>query len=268
MSAKKNKKKQKNIKARRGILIAAIAVLALILGVMLLLWWGLYNTDEEPTEPTAPSVTATQTEPPTVTEPETTTAPVVEELEFVDINLGYGLVITDVGKYNGVYMEDGSDEFASGILMIVVANTGESDIQYAEISMATENGEARFNMSTLPAGESVVLLERSRMSWSNKEQYTYAIMENVVVFSDSMSLHEDKLKVQMLDGMINVTNISGKDITGDIVIYYKNSAADLLYGGITYRVRIEGGISAGEIRQLTAGHMHKSGSRLMFITVN
>lgn len=266
MSAKNNKRK-KSVKAGRGILIAAIAVLLLVLAGMLLLWWGLYNTDEEPTVPTAAPTAAPTEPPPAATEPEATKAPMVEKLEFVDINLGYGLAITDVDKYNGVYMEDGSNEFVSGVLMIVVANTSEDDIQYAEISLGLAEGDAKFNLSTLPAGESIVLLEQTRLPWSNSEEYAHATMENVVVFSESMHLQENALKVQMLDGMLNITNISGKDITGDIVIYYKNSAADLLYGGITYRVRLEGGIAADEIRQLTAGHMSASGSRLMFITI-
>jgi len=48
---------------------------------------------------------------------------------------------------------------------------------------------------------------------------------------------------------------------------YKNAAADLYYGGITYRVRIEGGIKAGEIKQLMAGHFSETGSKIMFVTV-
>ena len=67
--------------------------------------------------------------------------------------------------------------------------------------------------------------------------------------------------------MLNVTNISDEDITGDVVVYYKNASADMLYGGITYRVTISGGIKAGEIRQVVAGHFSDSGSRIMFATV-
>ena len=82
-----------------------------------------------------------------------------------------------------------------------------------------------------------------------------------------MSLQEDKLQLQVLDGALNVINISGEDITGDVVIYYKNAAADVYYGGITYRVRIEGGIKADEIKQIMASHFSDSGSKVMFVTV-
>ena len=87
------------------------------------------------------------------------------------------------------------------------------------------------------------------------------------MFSEPLSLQEDKLQLQVLDGALNVVNISGADIEGDIVIYYKNAASDLLYGGITYRVRIEGGMKADEIKQIMASHFSDSGSRIMFVTV-
>ena len=98
------------------------------------------------------------------------------------------------------------------------------------------------------------------------EVYTTALAENVVIFQESLTLCEDRLKIQMLDGVLNVSNISGKDIDGDITVYYKNSAADVFYGGITYRIRIEGGLKKDEIRQVVAGHVSDSGSALMFVT--
>jgi hypothetical protein len=89
-----------------------------------------------------------------------------------------------------------------------------------------------------------------------------------VAFLDAEpDLCEDQLKIQSLDGAMNITNISGKDITDNIVIYYKNAAADLLYGGITYRVTIRGGLRADEVRQISVSHFSATGSRVMFITI-
>ena len=250
----------------RPVLWVIIAVLALVLVFVILLWVGLANTSggEDPTVPaTAPTQQTPQAVAPTVDPMEQI---VFEEVEELHINLGYGLEITDVGKYAGIYMEDGTDDFVTDVLMIVVTNTGEENIQYAEITMTTAAGDAFFTLSTLPAGESVVLLEKNRMVWSD-EDYEFATMENTVLFTEELSLQEDKLQIQILDGAINVTNISGEAITGDIVIYYKNAAADLYYGGVTYRVRIEGGMAADEIKQIMASHFSTSGSKIMFVTV-
>ena len=70
-----------------------------------------------------------------------------------------------------------------------------------------------------------------------------------------------------MDGAVNVTNISGEDIEGNIVVYYKNAAKDLYYGGITYRITIEGGLKADEIRQVMTNHASDTGSRIMFVTI-
>jgi len=52
------------------------------------------------------------------------------------------------------------------------------------------------------------------------------------------------------------------------VVYYKNAAQDIYYGGITYRITIEGGLKAGEIRQTMTKHASDTGSKIMFVTTS
>ena len=189
-----------------------------------------------------------------------------ESASGTSFDLGRGLMITKIGSYTGMYMEDGSNEILSGILMIMVENTGEEYIQYAEIALSSASGAANFSLSTLFPGQSVVVLEKDRQNYDSDVKYSGAAANNVAVFSSVPSLCEDKLQIQALDGVINVTNISGGDIGGDIVIYYKNSSNGVLYGGITYRIRITGGLKSGEIRQIVADHFSASGSTIMFVT--
>lgn len=201
-----------------------------------------------------------------------TEKPMVEDVdlsqwESESVFLEKGLEITDVGNYTGIYMEDGTDEIVSGVLMLVVKNNNDQSVQYAEITMPTSDGDAFFTLTTLPAGSSIVLLEKNRMMWSENEDYSEATVDNVAFFAEELSLCEDQVDIMVLDGAMNVTNISGEDIEDIVSIYYKNAAADLYYGGITYRVRIEGGIRAGEIKQIMADHFYANGSKIMFVTV-
>ena len=188
-------------------------------------------------------------------------------LQNMQTDLGKNLKIMDVGSYTGIYMEDGSDEVVSRVLMIVVKNAGEKTVQYGQISLTDGNVTANFTVTTLPPGESVVLLEQSRMSYDDGKKLDRASASAVAFLDAEPDLCEDQLKIQSLDGAMNITNISGKDITDDIVIYYKNAAADLLYGGITYRVTIRGGLRADEVRQISVSHFSATGSRVMFITI-
>lgn len=182
-------------------------------------------------------------------------------------NLDKDMEVTSIGSYTGIYMEDGTDEVVSDVLMIIVKNVGDKTVQYGEITMTAGDASAKFVMSTLPAGKSVVLLEQSRLEYNKKTDYTNIGSDNVAFFPEEPSKMEDTVKVQILDGVINVTNISDKNIDGEIIIYYKNSATDLYYGGITYRSRVTGGLAKGETRQIAGGHASKTGSALMFVQI-
>ena len=243
-------------------IIALVIILAVVCGAVYLMLQEPADAPEVPT----PSSTAASDAAATDMPAETGDAPArLDELDEVSIALDFGMCITDVGKYTGIYMEDGSDEIVSGIMMIAVTNKGENDIQYAEIAMPVGGQTAHFSLTTLPVDATVILLEKDRMEYVPGD-YTTAEVSSVALFQYPLTLCEDRLRIQILDGAINVTNISGADITGDIVIYYKNSAADVYYGGITYRVRLEGGLKAGEIRQIMASHFSAAGSSIMFVT--
>jgi hypothetical protein len=246
----KHAKKRVTTADYRWIWLLAAAISILIV-VVLLVWLLAGRGSDDPVKPT-------------VTQP--STYPVkIDEVENVCINLSHGMRIIDVGKYSGVYMEDGTDEIVSSLMMIIVENTGTQDVQYAQIKMQIGNQTATFKMSTLPAGESIVLLEKERMAYTVGE-IAWAVAEDVVLFSEPMSLLQDQIKIQPLSGAFNVTNISGKDIIGDVVIYYKNHASGHLYGGVTYRCVIKGGIKAGEVKQIYAQHYRPAVSRVMFVT--
>ena len=190
----------------------------------------------------------------------------MEEIQDISFELDHNLRIEKVGAYTGLYMENGSDEVVSGVAMIVVTNLGEEYIQYAEITLTSDAAEAFFTLSSLFPGESMIVLDQNRVRYADLSGNIAAEAKNVAVFQEAPNLCEDQLELQALDGALNVTNISGEDIVEDIVIYYKNSVEDMLYGGITYRIRITGGMKAGEIKQIMSEHFSASGSRIMFIT--
>ena len=243
---------------------------AVILAIVLLVAWSMNREGTVPAETfeDIPSETQALNHTPVTDSVEVPTESLeVSAEETKSILLEDGLAVLDIGKYTGIYMEDGTNEPVTGMLMMVVKNVSDRDIQYAEITMPTSAGEARFTLSTLPVGECVLLLEQSRMLWTAEENYENITSHNVAYFTEELSLCEDSVKITALDGVMNVANISDEDIAGDIIVYYKNASEDLYYGGITYRVRIEGGLQADEIRQVTANHLMKSGSRIMFVAV-
>lgn len=239
--SKANAKKNTKI----WIIAAAAAVLVLIAVLFLI-------PEEEPVQATEPAQTEpVQTEAPQETQP----APVLRD----------ALRVEEIGSYTGIYVEDGSDEAVSGLLMMVVTNISDEPIQYAQIEMEQNGKKATFAVSVLPAGGTAVLIEQNRMAYDENADHSAPECVNLAGFDAPLSLQEDKLEIQVLDGAINITNISGEDITDTIVLCYKNVSNGVYHGGIAYRVRVEGGLKADEIRQAMGTHFHQDGSEILFV---
>lgn len=132
------------------------------------------------------------------------------------VSLGSGISIDRVGDYVGVYMEDGTDEFVEGVMMIRVTNSGDRDLQLMNIYAVCDNKEEYvFQATDLPAGSSAVLLEKNRKPYPDCK-ITLATAENIVLYETPMDIRSDEFEVSGSDGNISVRNISGKDIESDI----------------------------------------------------
>lgn len=176
--------------------------------------------------------------------------PLEEKMDSID--LGNELAITDIGKYTGIYMEDGSDEVVTNMLMLILKNNNTQDLQLARIELIYEGFTAEFEVTNLPAGEHVVLLEKNRHEFV-EDQPRASSAKNVVFFEDSMGLCEDRVKLTGSRGSIQVENLTDLPL-GEVYVYYKNSAVDILYGGITYRARVENGLEPGASTNVMTGH--------------
>ncbi len=184
--------------------------------------------------------------------------------EMAPIDLGQGLQITELAPYTGAYMEDGSNEVVSGVMMAILENTSQQALQYAQIGLTFGDREAKFSVTNIPAGAKVVLLEENRLDFIS--QKPDAVHISSVVFLPQLPLYPELFQITGTEGNLTVTNISDTAISGDIYVYYKNSSQDLFYGGITYRVKVAGGLAAGESKQILAGHYDPDGSRIVMIT--
>lgn len=184
----------------------------------------------------------------------------IKEIEFDN-----GLVITHMDSYSGEYWEDGSNEEISDIYAIVVENRGTKVLQYAEITIGLEGKEAHFSLSTLPTNEKILVLEKNKLKCDDAA-IVDAEISNVVFFENGISMHDDIFNLNGADGILNVENISEKNISGDIFVYYKNYELNMFCGGITYRARISGGLAKEEIKQVMTKNYSTDNSVLMMIT--
>lgn len=260
----RGKYEKKKSRKGRGLWLVLILALLIAVGAGALAWMGREEPDFVPPR-TEPASTDLQTEP--QMQEEETRQPTETEPSYL-FNLGSDVVITEFITYTGAFMEDRTDEVLTDIMAIRVTNNGDACVQTMDITLTAGDTQAQFSLSTLFPGDSVIVLEKNRMAYSTAPEFTQAEASSVALFESRPGMCEDKLEIQCLNGVMNITNISGQDITGDILIYYKNYVAGTYYGGITYRIRLEGGLKAGEVRQGAAAHFNPDNSVVVFVTCN
>lgn len=264
MRGKYLKKEKKRAKKLLPILIVSIILCFALIGLLYAVGQknGTGNANLTPENMQNPTSDQAQTTETNSTEEMSSTN--TEEKDLFD--LGNNVKVTGIISYTGAFMEDRTDEVVADVLAIQVTNSGEEYIQTMDIALFTGEMKAEFSLSTLFPGETVVVLEKNRMAYSTVPEFERAETSAVAMFSEHPGMCQDQLEIQCLDGIINVTNISGEDITKDIFIYYKNYVNGAYYGGITYRLCIEGGLKAGEIKQGTAAHFNPDNSTIVFVT--
>ena len=190
----------------------------------------------------------------------------VELSENADpIDLGKGLRIASVGKYAGIYLEDGSDDPVSNLMMVVLQNQNSKDLQIARFSLSYGDKTAEFEVTNLPAGETVVVLEKNRMAYMDTK-CDKAILRNCAFFPEAMSLCEDQVEVTGQKGKLSVKNLTDKPF-GEIYIYYKCTAPNALYGGITYRAKIDSGLEAGAMATVNSTHYDPGNTRIVNVQI-
>lgn len=185
--------------------------------------------------------------------------------DSVSIDLGSGLEITNISRFAGSFIEDGSDDVLSDVCAITVKNNAAATVQYAHITLSIGEGSYEFDLSTLPSGASAQLLELSRQPLPESTDGLTASLSSFAPFDTEPTLCEDAISIDAQDTAITITNVSGSDITGQIYVYYKSAYGDLYIGGITYRTGVFG-LAAGESTTLYASHYSTAYSRIMFVT--
>ena len=173
------------------------------------------------------------------------------------------LTIEGVGQYSGPFVEDGSDEPTANALALVVKNDDAALAEYAELTFAVGEGEqAVFQLSGVPGGEYVLVMEKNGRPFSDAEVLAYA--DSLYAARKDASMMADKIEVYSADGALTAKNVSGQDLS-TVYIRYKSQLIPRCYlGGITYSCKLEG-IPAGQEKTAQTGHFSSNSSRIVMV---
>ena len=245
-------KKNRSEKAKRDTWIVLGFMLLVVIAVLVLLFGA--SKDE------LPEVEKAGTEMPFDVPGFT----VLKEAPFGDLNEKFSVAC--MGTYSGTYVEDGSNEQVTDVLTIVVKNISSDLVEYGLITVDCGGETATFELSALPAGSYALVMEKNRLTYDNTMVLSKPICEQYAEPNNLITDFGNDFNVYPSDGVINIENISGRDIESDVSLFYKNYEYGLFIGGITYRARFSGGIKAGEIAQCMQQHYSLEKSAIMYMS--
>ncbi|MCD7865404.1 MAG: hypothetical protein LUG54_05200, partial [Clostridiales bacterium] len=175
------------------------------------------------------------------------------------------LELVAVYDYSGYYIEDGSESEIDSVAALEVTNTSDEIIEYAEITMTADGKTLTFDVSLLPAGETVLVMEADQKSCSETAVFTYE--ESVIAYLSELDMCEDQVRVTENDsGSITVTNISGEDIS-ELRLFYKNQLDTGEYiGGIAYTVKLED-LASGASMTVSPSHYDPEYGVVMMVRI-
>ena len=182
-------------------------------------------------------------------------------------SLENGCEIIEIKSISGVFPEDGSDAETGNTAAIVVKNKSGRHFQLMNIVIETDKGSLEFQLTTLFSGSRMTVFEKNSKQYDKNMTVKSVQLTRSVEFSEEPTVHPDIFEITVHDSVLNIKNISGSDIDGDIYVYYKSTDENSnWYGGITYRTCAGGGLKNGELRQLPANHFKSGSSKVVFVT--
>lgn len=177
-----------------------------------------------------------------------------------------GIEVVSADNIAGVFVEDGSDEVLDSIGTITLRNAADKTLQYAELVLRAGSEEFRFEVTTVPAGALVRVMEADRKPLPSSLGECSLSAENFAWFDTEPSMCENVFSVQTQERGLIITNVSDTAVNAPVYVYYKNYVDGTYVGGITYRAAVQQELNPGESASVSAKHFDPEASQLMFIT--
>lgn len=172
------------------------------------------------------------------------------------------ITIQRINAYSGIFIEDGSDKEVKNVAAIEVKNTSNKPLEFAQIQLYNGNKKLVFDVSTLPANSSAVVMEKNKASFSSSKGVTYG--GTTAGYVNSLEKASSIKCKKVKNNGIEVTNTSSKTIPCVRVFYKYKSSEGYYVGGITYTAKVED-LKAGASQTIYPSHFASDGGEIMMV---
>ena len=170
--------------------------------------------------------------------------------------------IQRVDAYSGIFIEDGSDKEVKNVAAIEVKNTSKKAVEFAQIQLYNGDKKLVFDVSTLPANSSAVVMEKNKASFDSSKGVTYG--GTTASYTNKLEKSSAIKYKKVVNNGIKITNTSSKKIPC-VRVFYKYKSDDGYYvGGITYTAKVED-LKAGASQTIYPSHFASDGGEIMMV---
>ena len=172
------------------------------------------------------------------------------------------ITIQRINGYSGIFIEDGSDKEVKNVAAIEVKNTSNKPLEFAQIQLYNGNKKLVFDVSTLPANSSAVVMEKNKASFNSSKGVTYG--GTTAGYVNSLEKASSIKCKKVKNNGIEVTNTSSKTIPCVRVFYKYKSSEGYYVGGITYTAKVKD-LKAGASQTIYPSHFASDGGEIMMV---
>lgn len=172
------------------------------------------------------------------------------------------ITIQRINGYSGIFIEDGSDKEVKNVAAIEVKNTSNKPLEFAQIQLYNGSKKLVFDVSTLPANSSAVVMEKNKASFNSSKGVTYG--GTTAGYVNSLEKASSVKCKKVKNNGIEVTNTSSKNIPCVRVFYKYKSSEGYYVGGITYTAKVED-LKAGASQTIYPSHFASDGGEIMMV---
>lgn len=177
---------------------------------------------------------------------------------------GTGLIIEEIRSYDGIYVEDGTNQKITGVAMILLRNLGKNDVDLADITLHYGEFTREFRVTSLPKGMSVVVQEKNRnpVAAGKLEKCT----ANVINAVKDFQLSPSQISItENADNSLVIKNLTSKDLPSIRLFYkYFMEEEQLLVGGVTFSANVTD-LKAGQSKTIKPTHYLTGASTIVMV---
>lgn len=176
-----------------------------------------------------------------------------------------GLVIEKVLSYDGMYMEDGSEDPVENVTGLMLYNPAKRMVRFGAITLEQDGKQLYFFVYCLPPDSRCLILEKNRHPF---EQNAVTACRELSVRWDYQELHPEQISYVGFGEELTVVNLS-ESRQRQVTLWYKQYDREEghFLGGAAYSAYIFR-LNPQEKRVLTPGQYHAGSSKVVAVELD